>query len=84
MTTSSPKLWGSTPDRSLSASIPARGVLGYQVCDDFLKVMARASAKYGIELPDRQLAAAPLGSEEGKRYLAAMSAAANYALPIGR
>jgi tRNA-splicing ligase RtcB len=53
--------------------------LGYQVCDDFLKVMARASAKYGIELPDRQLCAAPLGSPEGKRYPAAMSAAANYA-----
>jgi tRNA-splicing ligase RtcB len=53
--------------------------LGYQVCDDFLKTMLRASAKYGIELPDPQLCAAPLGSPEGKRYLAAMAAAANYA-----
>jgi tRNA-splicing ligase RtcB len=53
--------------------------LGYQVCDDFLKIMLRASAKYGIELQDRQLCAAPLGSPEGKRYLGAMSAAANYA-----
>jgi tRNA-splicing ligase RtcB len=53
--------------------------LGYQVCDDFLKVMLKASAKYGIELPDRQLCAAPLESPEGKRYLAAMAAAANYA-----
>jgi len=53
--------------------------LGYQVCDDYLKVMIKASQKYGIELPDRQLCAAPLDSPEGKQYLAAMSAAANYA-----
>jgi tRNA-splicing ligase RtcB len=53
--------------------------LGYQVCDDFLKVMLKASAKYGIGLPDPQLCAAPLGSQEGKRYLGAMAAAANYA-----
>jgi len=53
--------------------------LGYQVCDDFLQLMLRASRKYGIELPDRQLACAPLGSEEARRYLGAMNAAANYA-----
>jgi tRNA-splicing ligase RtcB len=53
--------------------------LGYQVCDDFLKVMLKASAKYGIRLPDPQLCAAPLGSPEGRRYLAAMASAANYA-----
>ena len=53
--------------------------LGYQVCDDFLAVMGKAMRKYGIELPDRQLACAPLGSEEGRRYLAAMAGAANYA-----
>ncbi len=53
--------------------------LGYQVCDDYLQVMGKAMRKYGIQLPDRQLACAPLSSEEGKQYLAAMSAAANYA-----
>jgi tRNA-splicing ligase RtcB len=53
--------------------------LGYQVCDDFLHIMLGAARKYGIELPDRQLACAPLGSAEGKRYMAAMNAAANYA-----
>ncbi|MBI4556901.1 MAG: RtcB family protein [Candidatus Hydrogenedentes bacterium] len=53
--------------------------LGYQVCDDFLHVMIRASAKYGIELPDRQLCCAPVHSPEGREYLAAMAAAANYA-----
>ncbi len=63
---------------TVSIHTGSRG-LGYQVCDDFLKIMLRASAKYGIELPDRQLCAAPLTSPEAKRYLGAMSAAANYA-----
>ncbi|MGD2218094.1 MAG: RtcB family protein, partial [Gemmatimonadales bacterium] len=53
--------------------------LGYQVCDDHLKMMLRASEKYGIALQDRQLCSAPLGSDEAKRYLGAMRAAANYA-----
>jgi tRNA-splicing ligase RtcB len=53
--------------------------LGYQVCDDSLKVMQRATQKYGIELPDRQLACAPVESAEGQSYLAGMAAAANYA-----
>lgn len=52
---------------------------GYQVCDDFLKGMVQATRKYGIELPDRQLACAPLDSPEGRDYLAAMACAANYA-----
>jgi tRNA-splicing ligase RtcB (3'-phosphate/5'-hydroxy nucleic acid ligase) len=52
---------------------------GYQVCEDYLAVMARASAAYGISLPDRQLACAPVASPEGRRYLAAMACAANYA-----
>ena len=53
--------------------------LGHQVCDDYIKLMLRASSKYGIELPDKQLCCAPVGSEEGKQYLAAMACAANYA-----
>ena len=53
--------------------------LGYQVCDDFIAEMIRASARYGIALPDRQLCCAPLASPEGKRYLGAMGAAANFA-----
>ena len=52
---------------------------GYQICDDFLKTMIRASEKYGIALPDRQLCCAPIRSDEAKRYLAAMACAANYA-----
>ena len=53
--------------------------LGYQVCEDSLKIMNQAMTKYGISLPDRQLACAPIQSPEGRDYLGAMAAAANYA-----
>ncbi|MCX5759196.1 MAG: RtcB family protein [Candidatus Hydrogenedentes bacterium] len=53
--------------------------LGYQVCDDFIQVMLRASERYGIVLPDKQLCCAPVESEQGRRYFSAMAAAANYA-----
>jgi tRNA-splicing ligase RtcB len=52
---------------------------GYQVCEDYLSVMDRAVRKYQIELPDRQLACAPVDSEEGRSYLGAMHCAINYA-----
>ncbi len=53
--------------------------LGYQTCEDSLKVMSQATGKYAIELPDRQLACTPLQSREGEDYMAAMACAANYA-----
>ena len=53
--------------------------LGYQVCDDALRALRDAPAKYGITLPDRQLVCAPVTSAEGRAYLGAMRAAANYA-----
>ncbi len=53
--------------------------LGYQVCDDSLDAMLKASAKYGIALPDKQLCCAPIHSPEATTYWAAMNAAANYA-----
>ncbi len=53
--------------------------LGYQVCDDALHLLRKAPEKYGIELPDRQLACAPVNSPEGQKYIAAMRAAANFA-----
>ncbi len=53
--------------------------LGYQVCADYLKSTQRAVEKYGIKLPDRQLACTPISSPEGKAYLYAMRAAANFA-----
>ena len=53
--------------------------LGHQVCTDYVKRMDAAHARYGIRLPDRQLACAPLSSPEGRAYLAAMAGAANFA-----
>ena len=53
--------------------------LGHQVCTDYLRVIEPSARRYGIELPDRQLAAVPLSSPEGQDYLAAMRAAANFA-----
>ena len=53
--------------------------LGHQVCSDYLRVMERAVRKYNINLPDRELAAAPGNSPEGQDYLAAMACAANFA-----
>ncbi|NMC69013.1 MAG: RtcB family protein [Myxococcales bacterium] len=53
--------------------------LGHQVCDDAVREMGQAAAKYHLRLPDRQLCCAPLGTPEAERYLAAMAAAANFA-----
>ncbi|MEV1001431.1 RtcB family protein [Nonomuraea sp. NPDC050202] len=52
--------------------------LGHQVCTDSVRVMEAAMARYGISVPDRQLACAPVTSPEGQAYLSAMAAAANY------
>jgi tRNA-splicing ligase RtcB len=53
--------------------------LGHQVCTDHVRVMDAVRARYGIVLPDRQLACAPASSPEGRAYLGAMAAAANFA-----
>ncbi len=52
---------------------------GHQVCTDYLKVAVKVLPKYGIELPDPQLACMPFLSKEGQDYFKAMCAAANYA-----
>jgi len=52
---------------------------GHQICTDHLTVLNKAVKKYGIELPDKQLSCAPLGTQEADNYLGAMTAAANYA-----
>ena len=52
---------------------------GYQICSDYLDVMDVAVKRYGILLPDRQLACAPVNSPEGQSYLGAMRCAVNYA-----
>ena len=53
--------------------------LGHQVCDDYIKILLKASNKYNIDLPDKQLCCAPIGSDESRRYLSAMACAANFA-----
>lgn len=52
--------------------------LGHQICTDHVRSMDKAMGRYGITVPDRQLACAPVRSPEGEAYLAAMIAAANY------
>ncbi|MDY6821599.1 MAG: RtcB family protein [Deferribacterota bacterium] len=52
---------------------------GHQICTDYLKVFNNAIKKYNIKVPDKQLACAPYYSEESKRYLSALAAAANFA-----
>jgi len=52
---------------------------GYQICDDNLRVMERIQDKYGLKLPDKQLASAPIKSHEGMAYIAGMASAANFA-----
>jgi len=63
---------------TVSIHTGSRG-LGHQVCTDTVAAVARARLRHGIELPDRQLGCAPVDSPEGRRYLAAMAAAANFA-----
>jgi tRNA-splicing ligase RtcB len=52
---------------------------GHQICTDHLEVLNQAVKKYNIEIPDKQLACAPLGSPEAERYFGGMVCAANYA-----
>jgi len=53
--------------------------LGHQVCTDYLRDMDEGMRRYGINVPDRQLACVPVHSKEGQSYLGAMRAAANFA-----
>jgi tRNA-splicing ligase RtcB len=53
--------------------------LGHQVGTDFLKIFAKAAKKYGIEVPERELASVPISSPEGQQYIGAVKAASNFA-----
>ncbi len=53
--------------------------LGHQVCEDYIRHLRAVPARHGIVLPDRQLVCAPVESPEGRQYLSAMRAAANFA-----
>jgi tRNA-splicing ligase RtcB len=65
-------------DLALQIHCGSRG-FGHQICSDYVRELQGAVRRYGIQLPDRELVCAPLSSPEGKRYLAAMTCAANYA-----
>ncbi len=66
-------------DVIVSIHCGSRG-LGHQIGTEYLREMAIAAAEHGIDLPDRELACAPLRSEVGRRYLGAMRAGINCAL----
>ncbi|MCX6695818.1 MAG: RtcB family protein [Candidatus Altiarchaeota archaeon] len=53
--------------------------LGYQIADEYIQIMLNAARKYGINLPDNELACAPLKSKEADDYIKAMYCAVNYA-----
>mgnify|MGYP001814313876 FL=1 len=66
-------------DIVISIHCGSRG-LGHQIGTEFLKTMVTRAPDYGIKLPDRELACAPIESKTGKAYLGAMRAAINCAL----
>ncbi len=73
------RAWGlAAGDVTVMIHTGSRG-LGHQVCTDHLRATGAALRKYGIEVPDRQLACVPVDSPEAKAYLGAMRAAANFA-----
>lgn len=63
----------------ISIHCGSRG-LGHQVGTDYLVSLAKAAARLGLVLPDRELACAPIHSPEGREYIGAMNAAMNCAL----
>ena len=63
---------------ALTLHTGSRG-FGYQVCEDYIREFKTAAQKYSINLPDSHLACAPIKSGEGRRYMNAMNAAANFA-----
>jgi tRNA-splicing ligase RtcB len=73
------RLYGLRDDQVTALIHSGSRGLGHQVCTDYVKRMDTAMRRYGIDLPDRQLACAPASSPEGTAYLAAMAAAANFA-----
>jgi tRNA-splicing ligase RtcB len=66
-------------DVVISIHCGSRG-LGHQIATDFLPQMVKQAASSGIELPDRELACAPISSRVGQEYLAAMRCGVNCAL----
>ena len=72
------KAFGLEPDMVCAMIHSGSRGLGYQVCEDALVAFKNCPKKYGIDLPDKQLVCAPIDSPEGKKYIGAMRAAANF------
>lgn len=72
------RIFGLAPGRVVVMIHTGSRGLGHQVCTDEVRAMDRAMRRHGINVPDRQLACAPVRSPEGERYLSAMAAAANF------
>ena len=74
------KAYGLELDRvCVSVHTGSRG-LGHQIGTEYMREMALASSSFGIDLPDLELACAPIKSDLGARYIGAMRAAANCAM----
>ena len=73
------KEWGITKKDQVLIMLHcgSRG-FGHQVATDYLKIQEKAAIKYNIDLPDKQLACAPVNSPEGQDFFAAMKCAVNY------
>lgn len=72
-------VYGLFPNQLLVSIHSGSRGLGHQVGGDYIKVLIQAAQKYGIQLPDRDLACAPFRSPEGQRYYRAMNAGINCA-----
>lgn len=73
------KVFGLFKDQVLVMIHTGSRGLGHQIATDYIRIMVNAMPKYGINLPDRELAACPINSSEGQNYLTAMACGANYA-----
>lgn len=73
------RVFGLEPGRTAVAIHCGSRGLGHQIATDYIRLMIPKLASWGITLPDRELACAPIGSPEGRSYYSAMAAAANFA-----
>lgn len=73
------RAYGLFPDQVVALIHCGSRGLGHQVATDYIRTMLRKLPDYGLDLPDRELACAPIGSAEAREYLAGMAAAANFA-----
>jgi tRNA-splicing ligase RtcB len=74
------KAYGLEKDQIVVAIHCGSRGLGHQIGSDYLVILAKAASHLGIRLPERELACAPILSQEGQAYWGAMNAGINCAL----